>query len=155
MLFFCGSYKTASGGDKHYHQDLDTPEDRPSPLPAVSESEMLLFLTYHTNGTLHTRQMDYWARMEEFYMPFYSNTMKPDKFLHNLHFLHFIHNRNEIDRNNEKIVGTPKVHYAKLYIPSDDLAMDKIIVLFKERVAFRQFIPRKGHIFWHQSFQII
>jgi hypothetical protein len=33
--------------------------------------------------------------------------------------------------------------YAKFYNPSEHLALDKVIVKFKDRVIFRQYIPKK------------
>jgi hypothetical protein len=33
--------------------------------------------------------------------------------------------------------------YAKFYSPSENLAVDEVIMLFKDRVIFRQYIPKK------------
>jgi hypothetical protein len=37
--------------------------------------------------------------------------------------------------------------YAKYYSPTEHLAVDKIIVLFKGRVIFKQYIPKKHKLF--------
>jgi hypothetical protein len=36
--------------------------------------------------------------------------------------------------------------YAKFYNPSEHLAVDEVIVKFKGRVIFRQYIPKKGNV---------
>jgi hypothetical protein len=37
--------------------------------------------------------------------------------------------------------------YAKLYNPSEYLAVDEITVLFKGAVVFKQYIPKNIHVF--------
>jgi hypothetical protein len=37
--------------------------------------------------------------------------------------------------------------YAKYYVPTEKLAVDEIIVLFKGRVNFKQYIPKKHKLF--------
>jgi len=67
-------------------------------------------------------------------------------------FLVFADNRNEVDRiedNYDKlckiqnILGILNRTSSKFYNPSENLAIDKITVLFKGRVIIRQYIPKK------------
>jgi hypothetical protein len=44
---------------------------------------------------------EYWSKMEQFYTPLYSNTVKRDRFLHILHFLSFEDLAKEIDKDDE------------------------------------------------------
>jgi hypothetical protein len=45
------------------------------------------------------RLKDYWSStLEQFFLAFYRNTMKQDRFFHILRFLHFSDNRNEPDK---------------------------------------------------------
>jgi hypothetical protein len=101
--------------------------------------------------------------MDQMYSPFYSNTMKRDRFLHILTFLHFTDNTNEIDKNAENYDRLCKIRdvfdmlnnaYAKFYNPSEHLAVDEIIVLFKGRVVFRQYIPKKHKRFGIKIFKL-
>ena len=39
-----------------------------------------------------------------------------------------------------------------MYNPTEHLAVDEVIVLYKGRVIFRQYIPKKQKI-WHQNLQ--
>jgi len=43
----------------------------------------------------------------------------------------------------------PSIAYSKFYGPSEHLAIDKVMVLFKGKVAIRQYIPKK-----HEHFRI-
>jgi hypothetical protein len=41
--------------------------------------------------------------------------------------------------------------YAKYYSPMEHLAVDEIIVPYKSRVIFKQYIPKKHKQFWIKS----
>jgi hypothetical protein len=84
--------------NRYYHCYLDSLDDGPSPVPDVTEAEMFVFLaiTVQMGHCIRDQLTDYWATMEQFYMPFYSNMMKQDRYLHILQVLHFADNRNEI-----------------------------------------------------------
>jgi hypothetical protein len=80
--------------NRYHHQYLASLEDRPSPLPDVTDSEIFLFLgiIIQMDHDIRDRIRDYWVTSEKFLTPFYSNTLKHDKFLHILRFLHFTDN---------------------------------------------------------------
>jgi hypothetical protein len=112
---------------------------------------------------IRDRIKDYWSTAEQFHTPFYSNTMKRDRFLHILRFLHFTDNNAEIDRkayNYDRlwkirtIFDTLNDAYQKYYNPSEDLAIDEVIVKFKGRVVFRQYIPKKHKRFGIKIFKL-
>jgi hypothetical protein len=78
--------------------------------------------------------------------------MKRDRYLHILHFLHFTDNKNEPDRKGKNFDRLWKIQnlfeilnstFSKFYNPSEHLAVDKVIVLYKGRVIFKQYIPKK------------
>ncbi|PNF30070.1 hypothetical protein B7P43_G04241 [Cryptotermes secundus] len=90
--------------------------------------------------------------------------MKRDSFLHILHFPHFADNNTETDRNADSydrlwkirtIFDTLNEAYEKYYNPPEHLAIDKIIVKFKGRVVFRQYIPKKHKRFRIKIFKIV
>ena len=95
---------------------------------------------------------DYWSREEQYSTPFYSNTMVRDRFFHILRFLHFQNNDNPHNRDDphfdrlwkiRNIYDTLKNKFYELYNPTEHLAIDEVIVLFKVRVIFQQYIPKK------------
>jgi len=102
----------------------------------------------HTlNNTLH----DYWSRLGQLHNPFYGETMTQDRFLHILCFLHFADNSQRPD-NGEGYDRLWKLRtvfeklneaYVKFYSLSEHLAVDEVVVKFKGRVIFRQYIPKK------------
>ena len=77
---------------------------------------------------------------------FYGETMRRDRFLHILLFLHFADNPQRPDTGEEydrlwktrTIFDTLNQTYAKFYNPSENLAVDVVIVKFQGRVIFRQ-----------------
>lgn len=67
-------------------------------------------------------------------------------------FLHFADNndapyREDLDYDRlwkiRKIFDTLNEKYSELYYPTEHIAVDEVIVLFKGRVIFRQYIPKK------------
>jgi hypothetical protein len=76
--------------------------------------------------------------------------MKQDRYNHVLHFLHFTNNRNEfgwMDKNFDRLCKIRNLFeilsrtFSKFYNLSENVAMDKVIILYKERVIFKQYIP--------------
>jgi hypothetical protein len=66
--------------------------------------------------------------------------------------LHFTDNDNESDKNYEnsdrlwkirQVFDMLNVAYSKFYNPSEHLAIDEVIVLFKGKISFKQYIPKK------------
>jgi hypothetical protein len=75
-----------------------------------------------------------------------------DRFLHILQFLHFADNSRRPDQDDEydwlwkirTVFDTLNQAYAKFYNPSEHLTVDEVIIKFKGRVIFRQYIPKKN-----------
>jgi len=106
-----------------------------------------LQMGHKLKDTLH----DYWSRLRQLHNPFYGETMTRDRFLHILRFLHFADNSQRPDEGEEydqiwklrNVFDTLNEAYATFYNPSEHLAVDEVIVKFKGRVIFRQYIPKK------------
>ncbi|PNF13965.1 hypothetical protein B7P43_G08678 [Cryptotermes secundus] len=88
---------------------------------------------------------------EQYYTPFYHNTMVRDRFFHILRFLHFENNEAPPNRDDpeydrlwkiRKIFNNLNSKFCELYYPSEHLAVDEVIVLFKGSV-FWQYTPKK------------
>ena len=77
--------------------------------------------------------------------------MTQERFVHILHFLHFADNSQRPNEGEEydqlwkltTIFDTVNEVYTKFYNPLEYLAVDELIVKFKGRVIFRQYIPKK------------
>jgi hypothetical protein len=126
---------------RHYHCCKDSLDVGPSPKPDVSK--MFVFLAIIT-------------QMGQFYIPFCSNMMRWNRYVYILQFLVFADNRNGVDRIEDNYNRLCKIQdmceiliriSSKFYNPSENLPTDKMIVLFKGRVIFRQYIPRKHKCF--------
>ena len=84
--------------------------------------------------------------------------MAHDRFFHILQFLRFGNNANPPNHDNppnqdnpdydrlwkiRKIFGTLNNKFCELYNPTEHLAVDEVIVLYKGRVVLQQYIPKK------------
>jgi hypothetical protein len=143
--------------NRYYHQYLDTFYDGPSPLTDVTESEMFLFLAIiiQMGHDIWDSLADHWSTIKQFLTPFYSTTMKYDRFFHIIQFLHFSNNDSATDENDPNHDRLWKLRnasdslneaYSKYYTPSEHLAVDEIIVLFKGRLNLKQYSPRNTNV---------
>ena len=95
---------------------------------------------------------DYWSRDKQYYTPFYSNVMARDRFFHILRYLHFENNGDPPNHDDpdydrlwkiRRIFDTLNNKFCELYNLAEHLALDEVILLYKGRVAFQQYIPKK------------
>ena len=95
---------------------------------------------------------DYCATVDQLYTHFYGTMMKRERYLHILRYLHFTDNRNEPDRTEEyfdrlwnirDLFEILNATFSKFYNPSENLAIDEVIVYFMGRVIFKQYIQKK------------
>ena len=142
--------------NRYFHQFLAS-QEAPGPStqpPDVTLEEMSKFLAIIIQMGHDQRDTlkDYWSRDEQYYTPFYHNTMVRDRFFHILRFLHFENNEAPPNRDDpeydrlwkiRQIFNSLNSKFCELYHPSEHLAVDEVIVLFKGRVVFRQYIPKK------------
>ena len=121
----------------------------------MTETEMFAFLalTLQMEHTIQGRLEDYWAKMEQFRTPFYGKTMAPAGYYHILRFLYFTdNNRNGVDRTDDRLwkirdlFEIIRTKFSKFYNPSEHLVVDEVIVKFKGRVLFKQYIPKNGNV---------
>ena len=154
MLFFTEIFQLlVEQTNLYYQQHLDRQAGpsrrlRDITLPDIMTFTALALQTGHNvTDTLH----DYWSRLKQVHIPFYGETMRRDRFLHILRFLHFADNSQRPDPGEEydrlwkirTVFDTLNQAYAKFYNPSENLAVDEVIVKFQGRVIFRQYIPKK------------
>ena len=138
--------------NRYYHQFLDSFEDGPSPQRDVAEAEMFLYLvlTLQMGHTVQDRLEDYWMKMEQLRIPFYGQTLAHARYCHILRFLHFTdNNTNGVDRTDDRLWKIRDLfeiiwtNFSKFCNPSEHLAVDEVIVKFKGRVLFKQYILKK------------
>ena len=91
--------------------------------------------------------------MERLFCPFYGQRMAHARNYHILGFLHFMdNNRNGVDRKDDRpwklrnLFEIIRTNFSKFYNPSENLAIDEVIVKFKGRVLFKQYIPKKANV---------
>ena len=137
-----------------YHSHPDRIDNGPSSFPDMIEAEMFAFLviTIQMTQCIWDKLTDHQAMTNQFHTRFYSSSMKQDRYLHILCFPHFTDNKNEpdmMDKNSDRLwkmqnlVEILNKIFSKFYSPSEYLAIDKVIILFKRRVIFQQSTPKK------------
>lgn len=142
--------------NKYYEQYYD---NRNTPGPStphvkITLDELYTFfaLVIQMGHDMRDALRDYWRKEEQYYTPFYHNILPRDRFLHILKFLHFSDNNDAPNREApdydrlwkiRKIFDILNEKYSELYYPEEHIAVDEVIVLFKGRVVFRQYIPKK------------
>ena len=151
--------------NRYYHGHLDRIDDGSSPLPDVSEAEMLVFLAIiiQRGHCMRDKLTDYWAKTKQFHTRFHSTTMKRDRYLHVLRFLHFTDNKNGLnvtDENSDRLWNMRTVFeilnktLSKFYISSENVIVNKVIILLKGRVIFLQNIAKKHKLFCIKIYKV-
>ena len=135
------------------------------PQPDVTEAKMHVFLPIiiSIGHCIWDELTDYWSRADNFHTTFYGNAMPWDRYLHILRFLHFTDNKKVRDTKDENSDRFWKIRnlfdilndkFSKFYNPSEHLAVDEVIVKFKGRVIFQQYVPKK-QAFRDQNLQTV
>jgi len=149
--------------NRYYHQFFENSDDRHSPEREVIEAEMFAFLalTLQMGHTVQGKLEDYWTKMEQICTPFYGQMMAHARYYHILRFLHFTdNNRNGVDRTDDRLWKIQdlfeiiRTNFSKFYNPSKYLSVDEVIVKFKGRIVFKQYIPKKRKGFGIKMFKL-
>jgi len=126
-------------------------------LPDITLPDMMTFVAlalqmgHELKDTLH----DYWSRLKQLHNLFYSETVTQDRFLNVLLFLHFADSSQRPDEGEEydqlwklrTVFDKLNEAYAKFCNPLEHLVVDEVIVKFKGRDVFKQYIPKKRKCF--------
>jgi len=142
--------------NRYFHQYVASLDeaDITAQQPDITMEEMYRFFAVIIQMGHDQRDClkDYWSREQQYFTPFYSNTMVRDRFFHILRFLHFENNDNPLNHDDphydrlwkiRNVSDTLNNKFYELYNPTEHLAVDEVIVLFKCRVIFRQYTPKK------------
>ena len=158
MLFFIEMFHLlVEQTNVYYQQYLDRQAGPSRPLPDITLLDMTTFVAlalqmgHKLKDTLH----DYWSRLRHLHTPFYGEAMAWDRFLQTLHFFAFCRHSQRPDEGEEydqlwklaTVFYKLNMAYAKFYNVLEHLAVDEVIVKFKGRVIFRQYIPKKRKCF--------
>lgn len=117
----------------------------------VSEMYVFLGLTMLMPLAKNLAIHDYWKKDSLITMPAFRKFMMRDRYQSILRFLHFNDNNN-IDREDAMYKMRPvynvlMTRFKNLFRPYKKLVIDESLVLFRGRIAFRQYIRTKRHRF--------
>jgi len=93
---------------------------------------------------------DYWTTDPLFATPGFRAVLSRDRFKLLLQFLHFSDNEQHNDKNDRlikirHILDLLLNSFSQTYLPNKELSVDEALVLWRGRLAFRQYIPGKRH----------
>jgi hypothetical protein len=131
------------------------------PDTTVKETYTFFTLIIKMGHNQRNSLKDYWSGEKHYYTPFYSNVTVHNHFFYNLRFLRFVtddppnHDDPDYDRLQKiKIFDTLNNEFCEMCNTTEHLSLNEVIVLYKGRVIFWQYIPKKQTI-WHQNLQAL
>lgn len=123
-------------------------------------SEMYCFLAMCiTMGLVEKPSLkDYWTTNQIIETPFFRTAFTRDRFMSLLSNLHFIDNTNinpdDCLRKVRPVCDAMKTKFGDLFHPFQDICIDESLILWKGRLAFKQYIPSKRKRFGLKLFEI-
>ncbi|XP_064876538.1 piggyBac transposable element-derived protein 4-like [Oncorhynchus nerka] len=94
---------------------------------------------------------EYWSTDPMFATPFFASLFSQDRFLVLLRCLHFVNNATAILSDPlykiRNVLISLTSAFGRVFVPYKDLCIDESLMLWKGRLAFRQYIPSKRHRF--------
>ncbi|KAL2098758.1 hypothetical protein ACEWY4_005238 [Coilia grayii] len=94
---------------------------------------------------------EYWTTNCMYQTPFFKTLFSQDRFLLIMRALHFINNTtmNRLDplAKIRPILSSLTLKFREVFVPFKNLCIDESLLLWKGRLAFRQYIPSKRHRF--------
>jgi hypothetical protein len=135
---------------------MDILDEGPSPQPVVTGAEMSVSGN-NTNGTLLMKPKDRLMGKNRLVLhSILTNMMKWNRYLHILQFLHFTDNRDGHDtkegncdrlREIQDIFEILNRKFSKFHNPSENMATDEVIVLFRGMIYSENIFPKSTKVF--------
>ncbi|KAF8785039.1 PiggyBac transposable element-derived protein like [Argiope bruennichi] len=141
-----------------------TPSSRSHNWKDMDSSEIRVFLALLIlQGILQKPiQKLYWSQIPYFYTPFFGQIMSERRFALLMKFLHFTNNAT-IDTSNHPQPGLRKIYevyealnrkFKSSYIPECEVTVDESLLLYKGRLVFKQYLPKKKSKFGVKFYQL-
>lgn len=94
---------------------------------------------------------DYWSSDPLLYQPIFSKIMSRDRYLLLMKMLHFSNNEKQIPEDRlfklNMVIDEIKKKFKDFLVPYRNLVIDESLMLWKDRLSFKQFIKTKRHRF--------
>ena len=140
------------------------PHSRVNNWVSTDRDEMLAFLGLAIlMGVVYKPRIQlYWSTDAIYHTDIFPSVMARDRFLLILHFLHFADNStfNASDPKRDRLwkirpfIQMIRDRCQQVYTPGQDLCVDESLLLFKGRLAFKQFIKSKRARFGIKLFEL-
>lgn len=124
----------------------------------VEEMYIFLALTILMARVKKSKISQYWTTRRSMQTPFFGEVMPRDRYLSILSMLHFSNDANKISGDRlykiREFAESICSKFKKYFYPTQNLAIDESLVLFKGRLIFKQYIPSKRRRFGIKLFVI-
>lgn len=108
---------------------------------------MCMLMVRHKKLALH----EYWSTDPLLHSTVFGNIMSRDRFFNLTRMLHFCDNNEQADGDRlfkiRRIVDMLRLSFKNTFSPFQNICIDESLMLFKGRLAFKQYIPSKRHRF--------
>ena len=148
--------------NRYYSQNPAGERQHMSNWHDVTSMEIHTFLaiTMLTGLINKNRIQDYWSTDPLLSTPIFSQYFTRNRYQDILHYLHFGNNEDISDNNNplakiKPIIDGLKKNFSSCVNPTQNLCIDESLMLWKGRLAFKQYIPSKRHRFGIKSFELV
>ena len=142
-------------------KDTLGPHARARAWTPVTIPDMKTFIAlYLLTGLIFKPQLQhYWSSDPLYSTPPFPAAMSRNRFMLILQFLHFSNNEDQTTaqdklRKLRPLVQLLVTRFQQLYIPTREISIDEELVLFKGRLAFKQYIPNKRSRFGVKIFAL-
>ncbi|CAL1262020.1 unnamed protein product [Larinioides sclopetarius] len=141
-----------------------TPSSRFQNWKDTDSSEIRVFLVILILQGINQKPLQkwYWSQNPLICTPFLSQIMSERRFTLLMKFLHFTNNGTS-DKSNHPRAGLRKIYelfdalntkFQSSYIPECEVSVDESLLLYKGRLAFKQYIPNKRSRFGVKFYQL-
>ncbi|XP_069192202.1 piggyBac transposable element-derived protein 4-like [Procambarus clarkii] len=124
----------------------------------IDEMHVFLALCMMMKHSEKAVVQDYWNKDSLVPSPVFNRYVSRDKFHLILGHLHFENNANEDRRDRlwkvRKVFSDLRGNFRDYFVPGQNVVIDELLVLFKGRLAFKQYIPSKRHCFGLKFFML-
>lgn len=118
----------------------------------LEEFRVFIGLLFHMGTIQLPRLQDYWKTDRLFNIPIFKEQMSRNRFLLILRCLHFFTEPNQVNKESRDVLQKIRPiisHFnnkmSSVYYPNKELSLDESMMLWRGRLAFRQYIKNKRH----------
>jgi len=124
----------------------------------VDELRIFLGVIINIGHARKSKLQDYWSTDPLLATPIFRKIMTRNRYLQILRYLHFANNE-EIENHPLKevkpVIDDLRKKFSNSILPGKNLCIDESLVLWKEKLKFKQYLPLKQNRFGIKLFELV